>query len=110
MQRSAAVLMTAALLKGCRYLQYLLNMLLNKLAELISHSFTQTLNKLKHHTVQTMLLIHLGSFHSTVREGAAALLLTLLFAPHGQLSVEADLLLNVNVPVSMPTVLPLQAV
>lgn len=46
------------------------------------------------------------SFDATVREGAIAF----LPGAHGHLSAEADLLLNVNVPVSMPTVLPLQAV
>lgn len=49
-----------------------------------------------------MLLIHL----EVSMQGAASLLL----APHGQLSAEADMLLNVKVPVSMPTVPPLQAV
>lgn len=46
------------------------------------------------------------SFDATIREGATAFLLGI----HGQLSAEADLLSNVTVPVSMPTVLLLQAV
>lgn len=102
--------MTTAANCSC-HLQYLLNRLLDKLVDLIFSSDIKLIktphnpnNACFYFTVEVKA-IRREHFDATLEEGAAFLL-----GIHGQLSAEADPLLNVNVPVSMPTVLPLQAV
>lgn len=90
----------------CCYLQYLLNMLLSKLVDLLFPSDIKLIET-RHNPKQCslVLLIHLEVLMQLLEKELQLSLLGI----HGQLSAEADLLLNVNVPVSMPTVLPLQA-